>query len=352
MYELREASGELQRDHTQCSILPELDRISLGLNLDQQSHSFLFKKPRTLPGLYLWGGVGRGKTMLMDCLVQAIPPEFVLRVHFHEFMLGIHRRLSNFSQTQDPLPLVLKQLLTDKKLLALDEFEVLDIADAMLLDGILKALQQLGVVLVTTSNTHPSDLYALGLQRSRFLPAIALIMNSMNVIHMNDGEDHRLKYLREQQRFITPAGERANHQLTDIFHHLLSGEAFECGGHFLLHERLIPVHMKAEGISWFEFSALCEGPRSSLDYLALSRTHHTLLLSGIPEMNDENNSAAKRFISLIDVLYDQKTNLIASSEVQVRDIYQGKRLAKEFIRTTSRLIEMQSEHYIQLRLST
>jgi len=349
IYEQREASGELKRDTSQCLILPILDRISLHITPPPSGISRLFTTSSTHQGLYLWGGVGRGKTLLMDCLVSAIPCDWVLRTHFHEFMLTMHRNLAQTHNTKNPLSFVVKRFMSGKKLLALDEFEVLDIGDAMLLSGILENLKKLKITVITTSNTHPADLYTGGLQRQRFLPAIAMIQSEMEVIRMADGMDHRLQYLRDQQRFITPPGDGADAQLTEIFHHLLSGEDFACGGHMLLHERIIPTRLKAEGVTWFDFSSLCEGPRSSMDYLALAKTHHTIIVSNIPLMTKNQDNQAKRFISLIDVLYDNRTNFIASAYGQIRDLYEGERLSKEFGRTTSRLIEMQSDHYIAQR---
>ena len=294
----------------------------------------------------MWGGVGRGKTYLMDLFYDTLPFAEKKRIHFHRFMQSVQDELKQLRDLQNPLEIIAEKAAGNIRILCLDEFQVHDIADAMILAGLLDALFKRGVTLVTTSNTEPDLLYKNGLQRDRFLPAIELIKTFTQVLNVDGGNDYRLRALNKAQTWLSPPDEQTTVKLRDYFEQLSTSALSH--RELVIFKRPIPVVCRSEGVAWFDFSALCDGPRSQADYIELSRIFHTVLLSDIPVMNRENDDQARRFIELIDEFYDRHVNLIASAHALPEALYQGNRLRGMFERTSSRLLEMQSEEYMSL----
>ena len=341
-------SGRWQTDPAQLAALAALDRIHREL-LHTAPQGWLgrmlIRRPAGPRGLYLWGSVGRGKTCLIDLFFEHLPIRRKRRVHFHRFMGEVHDRLAQLQLVSDPLRSVAAELAADCRLLCLDEFFVTDIADAMILDRLLHGLFERGVCLLTTSNIQPSRLYQDGLQRARFLPAIALLKRHCDVLHLDGGTDYRLRSLSQAPVYLHPADAAADKALQDHYERLTADCSHESG---VLHinGREIPVRDHAEGVAWFDFTALCEGPRSVADYIELARHFHTVLLAGVPRFGSDDDDMFRRFVHLIDELYDRNVNLIASAAVPPTELYAGKRMRLEFERCSSRLIEMQSREYL------
>jgi cell division protein ZapE len=300
--------------------------------------------PELPRGVYLWGGVGRGKSFLMDSFFLCVPLVRKRRVHFHHFMRDVHRELATLKGQEDPLVLVAKHIAKQYRLICFDEFHVSDIADAMMLGRLLEELLANRVVLCMTSNYAPDELYPNGLQRANFLPAIELIKTRMDVLEVDGGADYRRRALEQVQAYHTPLGPEADAKLREVFSRVaeVANETQELD----VEGRVIPYVRRAGGVVWFEFSALCEGPRSQLDYLDLAQRFHTVVLSNIPRMNAKMADAARRFTWLVDIFYDQKVKLIVSAEVPVTELYLDGANSHEFARTVSRLIEMQSKDYL------
>ena len=306
---------------------------------------FFFQKP--IQGIYLWGHVGRGKTMLMDQFFEALPFPEKKRFHFHVFMHWLHDSLQSHQGIVDPLEQVIKEFSKKTRVLCFDEFFVNNIADAMLFAGILKAFSSHRVLLVMTSNVPPEDLYRNGLQRARFLPAIEWLQQHTQVVHLEDGIDYRLRVLERQAMYWFPWGEPAEQGLWDIFSALTPMGARQGPiepSTVAINHRDISIRRQADGIIWFEFSALCETYRSAQDYLEIASIYHTIFISHVPVLTNEES--AKRFIDLVDVLYDAHTTLVLSAMTDIEHLYQGERWTFEFTRTRSRLWEMQSIAYI------
>ncbi len=302
-------------------------------------------RPAPARGIYLWGGVGRGKTLLMDLFYDVLARPDKRRVHFHRFMNEVHERLAQLGGIAEPLDRVAGDLARDVGVLCFDEFFVSDIGDAMLLAGLLEGLFRRDVVLVTTSNSPPAELYRDGLQRTRFLPAIELLERHTQVVHIEGDTDYRLQLLRRGGTFLTPAGAAADATLDRYFRDIASGTpenrtTIEVAG------RPIRTRRRAKGIAWFEFAELCEGPRSAADYIEIARRYPTVIVSGVPVMTAEHENAARRFISLVDEFYDRRVKLILSAAAGLQKLYRGRKLAFEFQRTRSRLLAMQSPDYL------
>ncbi len=311
--------------------------------------SRLWKRRSPMPqghGLYLWGGVGRGKTYLMDLLYESLPPGVAQRTHFHRFMREAHRELTARRGTKDPLRSIGHDWGQRTRLLCLDEFFVTDITDAMILAGLLEALFAAGTTLMATSNLAPHQLYENGLQRERFLPAIDLIEQHTHVVELDGGVDHRLRVLQQAELYHCPLDEAATRQLTQSFAALSTG-ASTTNTKVEVEGRDIAARALSDGCAWFEFGALCDGPRSSADYLELARSFHTLLVSGLPQFRADLDEQARRFINLVDVLYDHNVKLVVSAAVPITGLYTSGRLGFEFQRTQSRLLEMQSAQYLK-----
>lgn len=296
-------------------------------------------------GLYLWGGVGRGKTFVVDTFCASLPESLRVRVHFHSFMRDVHARLRQLRGTPDPLRKIAEGWSRDMRLLCLDEFHVVDITDAMLLGQLLAVLFARGVTLVTTSNEAPDDLYRGGLQRERFLPAIALIKQHLDVVEFGGGVDYRWRTLTRAATYYTPADAAAESALTECWRGL-TRSAPQAASPLKVEGREIPVRARADGAVWFEFADLCEGPRGTLDYIEIACCHHTVLLSGVPVFGEESADAARRFINLVDEFYDRGVNLLLSAAAAPEQLYRGSRLTASFRRTASRLVEMQSQEYL------
>ena len=344
----------IQADQAQYLAVKQLDIIFDDLRVPRESEKkglfkriFSKKQPLTpVSGLYMWGGVGRGKTYLMDLFFDALPIIEKKRIHFHRFMQSVQDELKHLRDLQNPLDVIAEKSAKDIRILCLDEFQVHDIADAMILAGLLDALFKRGVCLVTTSNTQPDMLYKDGLQRDRFLPAIALLNAHTTVLNVDGGHDYRLRALNQAQTWLCPPDEQTHQRLDNYFNQLSTSARSEQD--LMILKRPIPVVCRSEGIAWFNFNALCDGPRGQADYIELSRIFHSVIISEIPIMSKEHDDKARRFIELIDEFYDRHVNLIASADSKPNSLYQGTRLKAMFERTSSRLLEMQSEDYMAL----
>jgi len=302
-------------------------------------------RPQAVEGLYLWGGVGRGKTWLMDLFFEQLPLAQKRRLHFHHFMQEVHDELGRLRRQRDPLSRVAAHLAQRSRVLCLDEFYVEDISDAMVLYRLLDNLLQRGVTLVLTSNNPPDDLYRHGLQRERFLPAIELIKGHCRVCNLDGDTDHRLRHLARAAIYFTPVDTKSEEQLQARFAELAPREGSPDLPITIQH-RQIPTRLCANDVVWFDFHPLCFGPRSSADYREIARRFHTVLISGVPRLEEQNDDAAHRFIDLVDELYDRRVKLILSAETEPDALYAGRRLSFEFRRTASRLHEMRSRDYL------
>ena len=363
-YDALVASGAIERDPAQVKLLRQLETLAASLGSHRLARKpsalgWLFGKKSSAPprGLYVWGSVGRGKTMLMDLFFEALPVRRKRRVHFHAFMADVHERIHEFRQKlktgaakgDDPIAPVAETLAAEAWVLCFDEFTVTDIADAMILGRLFTALFAHGVVVVATSNVEPQHLYEGGLNRSLFLPFIDLLQERMNVAKLESRTDFRLEKLAGSPVFHTPADERSHEALTRAFKSLTGREQ---GRPVTLTVKGHPVEVPqaASGVARFSFEDLCSKPLGAADYLAIADEFETVILENIPRMNVERRNEAKRFIMLVDALYDARVKLLASAEAEAHELYHADtgREAFEFDRTVSRLIEMRSEDYLSL----
>lgn len=348
------AAAGFQSDPTQQRAIAALERVRDDLLAVADTHRppiwrrlarRLRPRHRAVRGLYLWGGVGRGKTWLMDLFYESLPFEDKARRHFHRFMRGVHDSLARHRNESDPLQAVARDLSSKVRVLCLDELFVSDIADAMLLGGLFTHLVEQGVTLVFTSNVPPDGLYRDGLQRQRFLPAIALLERSCEVHAVDGATDYRLRQLTRRPTYHLSARAETATDLPAIFADLADGaagttEALDIEG------RRLPVVRRHDTVVWFEFDALCEGPRSQDDYVQIAREFSTVIVANVPLFDATREDAARRFIALVDEFYDRRVNLVVSAAADPLELYRGERLRFEFERTASRLIEMQSESYL------
>ena len=296
-------------------------------------------------GLYIWGGVGRGKTMLMDMFCDCLPADQQLRMHFHRFMRRVHDELTRLSGTSNPLEQVADSFAEQSRVLCFDEFFVSDIGDAMILGELLGLLFDRGVTLVATSNVAPANLYENGLQRRRFLPAIELLETHTRIHEIEVSVDYRLRVLERAEIYHAPLDSAAERSLQASFS-ALAPEEGQKDVTLEIENRPIRARQVADDVAWFEFAELCEGPRSQNDYIELARIYHAVLVGNVPRFTARDENAARRFISLVDEFYDHNVKLILSAEVPITDLYAGERLRFEFARTESRLLEMQSHEYL------
>lgn len=303
------------------------------------------RRPKPVRGMYLWGGVGRGKTFLMDLFYATLDIPDKKRYHFHRLMGSVHAQLKSLDDVEDPLDRVAARIAGEARVLCFDEFFVSDIGDAMILGRLLDGLFSRGVTLVATSNAAPADLYTGGLQRERFLPAIRLLETHTAVVQLDGGRDYRLRLLEQSGTFVPADQPDVHGTLCGFFRRIASGEAEE-GRVLDILGRPITTIRAARGVAWFDFRELCGGPRSTNDYVELSRLFHTVIVSGVPALDPGMEDEARRFIALVDELYDRRVKLILSADVSVESMYQGRRLEFEFERTVSRLVEMQSRDYL------
>ena len=315
---------------------------------EQRSNAFkkLINRPDIPRGVYMYGGVGRGKSFLMDCFYGALPLRPKVRLHFHEFMREVHRELQDLQGTVNPLDELGKRVAKRYRLICFDEFHVSDITDAMILHRLLAALFDNGVGFVTTSNFHPDQLYPHGLHRDRILPAIGLLKARLEVINVDNGTDYRRRTLEQAKLYHTPLGAQADAEMTETFNRL--AESHDENPVLHIESRQIHARRKAGGVVWFDFKTLCGGPRSQNDYLEIATQFHTVLLSDVPHMPVRMASEARRFTWLVDVLYDRRVKLIMSAAVAPDALYTEGPLVHEFPRTVSRLGEMQSMEFLAL----
>lgn len=309
----------------------------------------LFSKKTQDPvkGLYFWGGVGRGKTYLVDTFFDALPFKEKTRTHFHRFMKRVHEELRTLKGEKNPLPLVAKRFAAETRVICFDEFFVSDITDAMILAGLLEELFKNGVTLVATSNIVPDGLYKDGLQRARFLPAIALVKLHTEVVNVDSGVDYRLRALEQAELYHWPLDAAAEDSLSKSFSSLLPEHCqVELDEDLMIENRAIQARKVGDDVAWFEFRELCDGPRSQNDYIELGKIFHAVLISNVEQMGVSKDDMARRFINLVDEFYDRNVKLIISAEVELKDLYTGGRLEFEFQRTLSRLLEMQSHEFL------
>ena len=307
----------------------------------------LLNMPQLPKGVYFWGGVGRGKSFLMDCFYESIPYRRKRRIHFHAFMQEIHRDLDKYRGEDDPLQKVAEHIARQTRLLCFDEFHVSDIADAMILGRLMEALFAQGVILVMTSNYPPDRLYPNGLHRESFLPTIALLNKQLDVFEVEAGVDYRLCAMEQVEVYHAPYDDAAERKMLDYFAMVAGDDGKVCCDIEVL-GRKIPTHRRGNGVIWFDFAALCGPPRSQNDYLEIARDYHTVLLSEIPKMTSHQASEARRFTWLIDVFYDHKVKLIFGADCAPEELYTEGTHASEFTRTVSRITEMRSKEYLSL----
>jgi cell division protein ZapE len=296
-------------------------------------------------GVYLWGGVGRGKTWIMDLFYSGLTVAAKRRTHFYRFMQEVHADLKRLKGMQSPLDGVADKLAKKARVICFDELFVNDIADAMILAGLFGALVQRGVALVFTSNVKPKDLYRSGLQRDRFVPTIALIEKHCDVVAVDGGVDYRLRQLTAASIYLPSEDGATQQKLEELFDDL-SDDDVESGHDISVNHRKIKVVRESENVIWFEFAALCEGPRSPADYIAIASEYQSVIIANVPVLHDTADNAARRFISVIDEFYDRGVNVILSAAAQPTQLYKGEKLKFEFQRTASRLAEMQSKEYL------
>jgi len=352
--------NDFQTDSEQLKVLGELQRLFEELEEYRQYRAGKLnrlvtnlgagKKPPR--GIYLWGGVGRGKSLMMDAFYKVSRHRRKRRVHFHEFMREIHARMRGLSGQEDPLDIISTEIARELRLLAFDEFHVSDIADAMILARLLELLIEKGVVLVMTSNYRPDDLYPNGLQRSRFLPAIEILKRDLDVVELGGAVDHRRRLLDALSVYYTPIDENADAHLARFFGAMTKATYAE-NGTIEVGGRAIAFRRRAKGVIWFDFAELFEKPRSQVDFLEIASAYHTVLISGVKRMLPSQTDVVRRFTWLVDVFYDQRVKLVLSAEAQPEELVipateqsgPERMVHKEFARTASRLREMQSKDY-------
>lgn len=339
--------SDMHYDAVQEVIVGHLDRMYSELVKRRTQTGFLARLLRhnTVRGLYLWGGVGRGKTRLMDMFYDSISGRRRMRLHFHRFMQEVHSALKRYSGQRNPLTKVGASIASETEVLCFDDFFVEEIGDAMLLEGLLTELFARGVCLVITSNIAPDKLYENGLQRARFLPAIALLKQHCRILEMGAGSDYRLLTLKNDRLYHCPAGAEADKDMEREFRSLAPDKGSR-GQIIHVEGRELWTRCMADDVVWFNFRDLCEGPRSQHDYLHLALEFHALLLSDVPQFTPALDAAARRFVNLIDVLYDHRVKLVISAETPPEKLYTGTQLRSVFRRTVSRLVEMQSMEYL------
>ncbi|MEL5445283.1 cell division protein ZapE [Serratia ureilytica] len=356
-------AGEYQADEVQRRAVTQLDRIYQALlqkpaasapagGLRGKLSRLLGKggdtaSQRPVQGLYMWGGVGRGKTWLMDMFFHSLPGDRKMRLHFHRFMLRVHEELTELQGRENPLEIVADGFKAETDVLCFDEFFVSDITDAMLLATLLQALFARGITLVATSNIPPDDLYRNGLQRARFLPAIDLINEYCDVMNVDAGIDYRLRTLTQAHLYLTPLSDQTRETLDRMFVKL-AGKAGEDAPVLQINHRPLQAIRSVDGVLAVDFHTLCEEARSQLDYIALSRLYHSVILYNVQVMGPLKENTARRFLALVDEFYERHIKLVIGAEASMFEIYQGVQLKFEFQRCLSRLQEMQSEEYLKL----
>ena len=355
IYERQIAERGFRADPAQLAIVSRLEELRSRLIAAQHADDSMGRRllraigrrgtPAAERGLYLWGAVGRGKTWLMDLFFQSLPFPERRRRHFHRFMHDVHAELKTLREVEAPLETVAERLAAEVRVLCFDELFVTDIADAMILGGLFGGLFRRGVTLVATSNVPPDDLYRDGLQRQRFLPAIELIERHVDVVAAGGDRDYRLRQLTQAGTYLPSANSNTAARLRALFAEL-SDYADASDGTVEIEGRPIAVVRQSEGAVWFEFDALCGGPRSQDDYIEIARNYQSVVVSNVPVMDTLRENEARRFVALVDELYDRRVKLVISAAASPAQLYRGERLLLEFQRTVSRLTEMQSEEYL------
>lgn len=352
-YRRRVAAGELEPDADQVPAIDALERLFRELvRSERREHSLrgrlvrVFRR-RTEPirGLYIYGHVGRGKTLLMDLFFHCLPFARKRRQHFHRFMASIHEQLRELRHAENPLDIVADRIAADCRVICFDEFAVGDIADAMILGNLFTALFARGVTLAATSNLAPQDLYPDGLQRQRFIPAIRAIETHTTVLELGGEADYRLRLLENAGVYCWPADADADRRLAKSFAGIAPDDG-DADGTLRILGRQLAFRRMSDGVLWVDFGAICDGPRSQDDYIELAREFQTVLISGVPQLTREHEDQARRLIALVDEFYDRRVKLIVSAAVPLEELYTGTRLEREFVRTRSRMTEMQSHDYL------
>jgi cell division protein ZapE len=357
--DLREAYEESllrdghERDRAQEEVVAELTRLQRRLqSASAGRRSWLdilpWRKSRTatgVRGLYIWGGVGRGKTFLLDLFFDTLALSAKKRIHFHRMMHDVHARLALLGDVADPLDRIADDIAKETRVLCFDEFFVSDIGDAMLLGRLLEGLFRRGVTLVATSNSAPDELYRDGLQRQRFVPAIESLKQHTRIVHIADGTDYRLRLLQQAGTFLTPDDALARDKLQHYFNKCASSR-ISAGRSITVNGREIATQQCAKGIVWFDFEDICDGPRSQNDYIEIARWYPTVIVSAVPQLDASLENQARRFVALVDEFYDRRVKLIVAARATVDQLYSGQLLRLEFERTVSRLVEMQSTAYL------
>ena len=350
-YQAASQQAAFIRDAAQARAIEHLDRLWTELMMFKRKRNrFLgrsLRSPQLPKGLYFYGGVGRGKSFLMDAFYGCLPYRRKRRVHFHAFMAEIHQRLRGLKSEANPLKAVAAEIAKETRVLCFDEFHVSDIADAMILGRLLENLFNEGVVLVATSNYAPSELYPQGQNRSSFLPTIALIEEKLTILNVDGGEDYRHRTLTAAEVFYIPANDENERKLADLFTQVTAGQV-ERPSEIEIHGRMLRCKKRTDKAIWFDFRMLCFGPRSQADYLYLSEHYEMIFVSGIEKLSQAERAEARRLTWLIDVMYDYRVKFCATCDVPVGEIYVEGDFAQEFVRTASRLTEMQSQEYLNL----
>ena len=338
-----------QRDPVQERVVALLDDLRQRLLTPEPKgllKGLLARKERKpQKGLYIWGGVGRGKTWLMDLFYQTLPFKDRQRSHFHRFMQWVHDELKKHQDHADPLELIAEKTARKTRIICFDEVFVADIADAMLLGNLFRGLFERGVTLVATSNVPPDDLYKEGLQRARFLPAIKLLKEHTQLVHVDSKTDYRLRLLERAATWFDARDPNTPDALHQLFEHV-AGTAGSADSTLTLNHRRLHPRRQADDVIWFTFKELCDGPRGQADYIEIARCFHTVFITDVPALGIESENQARRFITLVDEFYDRAVKLIVAAERPITELYRGAKLAFEFERTQSRLIEMQSQEYL------
>lgn len=345
-------SGEISFDNNQWLTAKKLDQLAqilLGRPFWTGRRSGLFGKQSwriPVKGFYIWGGVGRGKTFLMDLFVDSLPRSESIRLHFHRFMRDVHEQLTALQGIEDPLEVIADEYALKSKVLCLDECFVYDITDAMVLGTLFDALFRRGISLVTTSNFEPKNLYKDGLQRDRFLPTIDLIEMHCDVLNLDSDKNYRLRTLKHANLFFTPLDSDAFNALWELANALSSGDSSNEKRQIEINRRFLDVCFLADDLVWFDFDVLCGSGRAVPDYIEIARIFHTVILTGVPNLSRAGDDKARRFLNLVDELYDRSVNLLIGADVSLDELYKEGRLRFEISRCHSRLLEMQSMDYL------
>lgn len=342
------ASGQFMADEAQAQAVQELDRVWKELLNRYKASKKAFRRFRrqTSPkGVYMWGGVGRGKTWLMDQFYESVPFRRKTRMHFHHFMQHVHKELNKLSGQRNPLEIVADQIYKDAVVICFDEFFVSNVTDAMILSDLFQKLFVRGVTLIATSNIAPDGLYKNGIHRDRFLPTIEMVKKNCAVLNVDAGVDYRLRVLKQAQLFKSPLSNEAQNWMSGRFNALTHTQAHSKEP-IVINNRVVETLGHTEDVLWCEFSELCFKPRSPADFIEIANIYNTVLVSNVPHLTDFLSEGTRRFIYLVDEFYDRGVKLLLTSQDSIIDIYQGEKLAFEIERTRSRLLEMQSDEYL------